>query len=124
VFVDGLEALGAHVHELTLYRAAVPSQPDAEGLRRLRAGEIDVATFASSSAVRNLVEMLDKSRQQETDNRTAVEVLRGVLIAAIGPITAQAVRDAGLDVGVTADEYSIEGLVAAMVARFAPASSP
>ncbi len=106
VIVDGLEALGAHVHELTLYRAAVPSQPDAEGLRRLRAGEIDVATFASSSAVRNLVEMLGGD----------VSPLRGVLIAAIGPITAQAVRDAGLDVGVTADEYSIDGLVGALVA--------
>ncbi|MFI5178982.1 MAG: uroporphyrinogen-III C-methyltransferase [Vicinamibacterales bacterium] len=112
VIVGGLEALGAHVHELTLYRAAVPSRPDAEGLRRLRAGEIDVATFASSSAVRNLVEMLGGD----------VSPLRGVLIAAIGPITAQAVRDAGLDVGVTADEYSIEGLVSALVARFAGAS--
>ena len=110
VLVDGLEALGAHVHELTLYRAAVPSQPDAEGLRRLRAGEIDIATFASSSAVRNLVEMLGGD----------VSPLRGVLIAAIGPVTAEAVRDAGLDAGVTAAQYSIEGLVAALVARFAP----
>lgn len=106
VLVDGLEALGAHVHELTLYRAAVPSQPDAEGLRRLRAGEIDIATFASSSAVRNLVEMLGGD----------VSPLRGVLIAAIGPVTAEAVRDAGLDVGMTAEQYSIDGLVAALVA--------
>jgi uroporphyrinogen III methyltransferase/synthase len=112
VIVEGLEAQGAHVHELTLYRAAVPSPPDAEGLRRLRAGEIDVAMFASSSAVRNLVEMLGGD----------VSPLRGVLIAAIGPITARAVRDAGLDVGVTADEYSIDGLVAALVARSAPVS--
>jgi len=110
LIVDGLEARGARVDDLTLYRSDVPSSPDAEGLRRLRAGEIDVVTFASSSAVRNLVEMLGGD----------IAPLRKTLIAAIGPITAQAVRDAGLDVGVTAEEYSIDGLVAALVARFAP----
>jgi len=105
--VDELEARGARVDELTLYRSDVPSSPDAEGLRRLRAGEIDIVTFASSSAVRNLVEMLGGD----------VAPLRATTIAAIGPITAQAVRDAGLEVAVTAEEYSIDGLVAALVAR-------
>ena len=106
--VDGLEARGARVDELTLYHSDVPSSPDAEGLRRLRAGEIDIVTFASSSAVRNLVEMLGGD----------IAPLRAPTIAAIGPITAQAVRDAGLEVGVTAEEYSIDGLVSALVARF------
>jgi uroporphyrinogen-III synthase len=46
-------------------------------------------------------------------------VLRGVVIAAIGPVTAQAVRDAGLEVGVMADEYTVEGLVSALVASVA-----
>jgi len=139
VLVDGLEEMGAHVHELTLYRAAVPSQPDAEGLRRLREGEIDVVTFASSSSVRNLVEMLGEtanskqqtakgpggaeSREQraEGDAGDALAPLRRVVIAAIGPVTAAAVREAGLEPGVVAERYSIEGLVEALVARFAPA---
>ncbi|HYM14663.1 MAG TPA: uroporphyrinogen-III C-methyltransferase, partial [Dehalococcoidia bacterium] len=86
VLVDGLAALGARVDELTLYRAGLPREQDAEALRRLRAGEIDIATFASSSSVRNLVEMLGGD----------VSPLRNVLIAAIGPVTAHAVRDAGL----------------------------
>jgi uroporphyrinogen III methyltransferase/synthase len=107
VIVDGLQSLGARVDELTLYRAEVPRDPDAEGLRRLRAGEVDVATFASSSSVRNLVEMLDGD----------VAPLRGILIAAIGPVTAQAVRDAGLEPAVLASEYTIEGLVASLVSH-------
>ncbi len=111
--VDGLEAMGARVDELTLYRSDVPASPDAEGLRRLRAGEIDIATFASSSSVRNLVEMLGGDTAP----------LRATTIAAIGPITAQAVRDAGLEVGVTAEEYSIDGLVAALVEQFTPPQS-
>jgi uroporphyrinogen III methyltransferase / synthase len=105
LIVGGLEAMGARVVELTLYRSAVPSDPDVEGLRRLRAGEIDIVTFASSSAVRNLLEMLGGDTAP----------LWATTIAAIGPITAQAVRDAGLDVGVMAEEFSIEGLVAALV---------
>jgi uroporphyrinogen III methyltransferase/synthase len=114
VLVDGLEAMGARVKELTLYRAEVPHDPDAEGLRRLRAGEIDVATFASSSSVRNLVEMLGGD----------ITPLRGVFIAAIGPVTAQAVRDAGLECGVVASEYTIDGLVGALAASFAQDQEP
>jgi uroporphyrinogen III methyltransferase/synthase len=108
--VEGLEAMGARVDELTLYVSALPERPDAEGLRRLRAGEIDIATFASSSSVRNLVAMLGGD----------VSSLRGVLIAAIGPVTAQAVRDAGPEPALVADVHTAEGLVRALARRFAP----
>ena len=107
VLVGGLARLGARVNELTLYRSDVPRDPDAEGLRRLRAGEIDVVTFASSSSVRNLIEMLGGAE-------SATPLLRRVHIAAIGPVTAQAVRDAGLEPAVVAQEYTIEGLVEAV----------
>jgi len=112
--VDGLAGMGAKVDELTLYRAEVPHDPDAEGLRRLRGGEIDVATFASSSSVRNLVAMLDGD----------VAPLRNVFIAAIGPVTAEAVRAAGLACGVLASEHTIEGLVSALAASFAQNLEP
>ena len=56
--IEGLAARGASVDEVTLYAAEVPGEVNSEGLRRLRAGEIDVVTFASSSSVRNLVAML------------------------------------------------------------------
>jgi uroporphyrinogen III methyltransferase/synthase len=123
VLIDGLQALGARVDELLLYRSAVPSSPDAEGLRRLRAGEIDVVTFASSSAVRNLLAMLDEGQEQTAKSKRPADVLRGVTIAAIGPVTAAAVRDAGLEVGVEAAEYTIEGLVRALVAGSADVGS-
>jgi uroporphyrinogen-III synthase len=104
VLVDALRERGATVDELTLYVSALPRDPDAEGLRRLRAGEIDIVTFASSSAVRNLVAMLGGDTAP----------LRDLTIAAIGPITAQAVGDAGLEVGVMAGEASVAGLVRAL----------
>jgi uroporphyrinogen III methyltransferase/synthase len=103
--VDALAERGAIVEELTLYSAEVPRDPDAEGIRRLRAGDIDIATFASSSAVRNLITMLDGD----------VSPLRNVRIAAIGPITAQSLREAGLDVDIMPEEHTIEALVGAVV---------
>jgi len=110
--VDGLAARGARVDELKLYRSDIPRDPGAEGLRRLRAGEIDIATFASSSSVRNLIAMLDGDASP----------LRSVTIAAIGPVTAQAVRDAGLTPAIIATTYTIEGLVEALIASTATSS--
>ncbi len=102
--VDALAARGAVVDELKLYAAAIPDQPDADGLRRLRAGEIDIATFASSSAVRNLIAMLGGDPAP----------LRAVKIAAIGPVTAQSLRDAGLEVHIMPELHTIEALVQAL----------
>ncbi len=106
--VAGLRELGAAVvDDIALYRPARPD-PHAEGLRALRVGEVDVATFASSSSVRNLVDMLGGD----------VSALRSVTIACIGPVTAQAVRDAGLEPAVVASEHTIPGLVRALEAAF------
>jgi uroporphyrinogen III methyltransferase/synthase len=107
--VEGLRELGAAtVDDVALYRPARPGAAG-EGLRALREGEIDIATFASSSSVRNLVEMLDGD----------ISPLRGVTIACIGPVTAQAVREAGLEPAVVASEHTIAGLVQALEATLA-----
>jgi uroporphyrinogen III methyltransferase/synthase len=103
--IDGLVARDARVDELTLYSAEVPRDPQDTGLQQLRAGDVDVVTFASSSAVRNLVRMLGGD----------VSPLRAARIAVIGPITARAVRDAGLDAAVIAEQHTVEGLVEALV---------
>jgi uroporphyrinogen III methyltransferase / synthase len=101
--VRGLEAMGATVDEIPIYRSAVPSEASPEALAELRAGRIDVVTFTSSSTVRNLVAMLGEA-----------SVLQHPLIACIGPITAKTARDLGLRVDVQASEYTVEGLVAAL----------
>jgi uroporphyrinogen III methyltransferase/synthase len=105
--VSGLERLGATVDEVPLYSAAVPKEVDAEAMARLRAGEVDIVTFASASAVRNLLKMLG-------GDRTALEK---PLIACIGPVTAAAARHVGLHVDVEAPEYTVEGLLAALENR-------
>jgi uroporphyrinogen III methyltransferase/synthase len=111
--VAGLEALGAAVDEIAVYRAAVPSEPDPEVLAAIRAGQIDIVTFTSSSTVRNLLAILGPD----------ADVLKGEprpLIACIGPITAGTARENGLAVDVMAEEYTVDGLVKALVEHSNP----
>jgi len=102
--VEGLQAAGAEVDEVTLYRAAVPETAPAEALSLLRDGAIDIVTFTSSSTVRNLAAMLNGH----------IETLRRPLVACIGPITAKTAEELGLRVDVVALDYTVEGLVRAI----------
>lgn len=105
---EGLRSAGAAVDELTLYLAAPPAHPPRRALDRIRRGEIDAVTFTSSSTVRNLVTLLDGD----------VSPLRQAVIACIGPQTAEAAREAGLEPSVLAAERSVEGLVRALMSTF------
>ncbi len=108
VLIAGLAARGAQVDEVTLY-VAEPPRPathDPRPLELLRAGDIDIATFASSSSVRSLVALLGGD----------IEQLRRCRIAAIGPVTAQAVEELlGRPPDLVAPEHTIPGLVQALV---------
>jgi len=103
VLPERLEAAGADVDEVPAYRAVPPDEGELAPVRdRLRAGEIDWLTFTASSTVRNFVSLLGTG-------------LGGARVAAIGPITAGTARELGLEVDVVAEEYTIPGLIDAMI---------
>ncbi len=108
--VDALRETGAIVDELPLYRAAIPAvaqgpSPETEALNLLRDGAIDIVTFTSSSTVRNLAAILNGD----------IQSLRKPLIACIGPITASTAKEMlGRKADIVAEEYTVEGLVAAL----------
>ena len=104
VLPDGLRAAGAEVEEMTLYLAAPPAAAPPEALAAVRAGQIDIATFTSSSTVRNLATLLGGD----------LSPLRSATIVCIGPIVAEAAREHGLEPHVVAEEHTIEGMVAAL----------
>ncbi len=104
VLPDGLRDAGADVDVVVAYRT-LPADPSPEALRRIEAGEIDIVTFASSSTVRNLVSLLGGR----------IDLLERSFIACIGPITARTATDLGLRVDLVAEEYSVPGLVGALV---------
>ncbi|HEX7120564.1 MAG TPA: uroporphyrinogen-III synthase [Longimicrobiales bacterium] len=104
VLETGLRARGARVDRVEAYR----SVPDLEGAaqlrRRLAAGQVDVVTFTSPSTVDAFVDAVGAE-------------LGRVVVAVIGPVTAEAARRRGLSVGVEASEHTAAGLVEALVAR-------
>ena len=101
-----LQKRGAFVDEIAAYRT-LPAQPDPDGLLELQRG-VDVITFTSSSTVRNFVALVGQD-----------SIPPQTLIACIGPITASTARELGLRVDIQATEYTMDGLVAALVKHFA-----
>lgn len=99
---------GAAVEDVVVYET-LPAAPDPHGLRELEQG-IDAATFTSASTVDNFFLLLDGR---------AARLLEGVVIACIGPVTADAARARGLTVHIQPAEHTVPGLVSALVERFA-----
>ncbi len=107
--VEGLRAAGAVVDEIAAYRTVVGGGEDAAHIRQqLTDGLIDAITFTSSSTARNFAAVLDP----------LPSLPEHLTVACIGPITADTARELGLPVHVIAEEYTIDGLVAALVSRF------
>ena len=105
VLPDGLRELGCTVDVVRAYRS-VSTGTGAELLRdALSAGEVDLATFASASAVRGYVEAV------------GADLARRAPAVSIGPVTSDALRAAGIEVAAEAAEASIVGLVEAVVNR-------
>jgi len=107
-----LAVAGLTLHVVSPYRWTVPaaagptagphrSVPAAELLRALCAGELDAVAFTSAPAVDGLFAVA-ASLGLETAVHDALTASRGgrVLVAAIGPVTAEALEDRGVGVGV------------------------
>ena len=106
----GLRARGAMVSEVPLYETTVPHVTKAALRQRLGEEPIDVVTFASASTVRNFLVLLERG------GFAPRQVLNGARVAAIGPQTAAAARQAGLAVHIMPRRgWTIEGLVEAIV---------
>jgi uroporphyrinogen III methyltransferase/synthase len=109
---DGLRAAGAEVDAVTVYHN-VPPDADGPALRqRLRDGELDVLTFTSPSTVRHFLALLDDESREAAGR---------CLVAAIGPVTAQALRQEGLAPNVVPERASAPALVETLVRALGPA---
>jgi len=120
-----LRKSGARVDVVEAYETVVPQS----SRRQLRAvlknpkRRPHVVMFTSSSTVRNFVELLGSAglRGQECPRhasgrgRPHLTELDGVQMASIGPVTSATLREFGLPVDIKAKEFTIPGLVAAIV---------
>ena len=95
-----LRSLGAIVDEIVIYKTVIPEPENLEHIHALlKDGKIDIVTFFSPSSIRNFTEMIE------------VETLQRILIAVIGPTTAAAAKEAGLEVDIIAEQQTAESLV-------------
>ena len=86
-----------------VYRTIKPQHQSLDALRQMAAaGTIDLVAFTSSSTVINFCEMVGST------------VARGLKAAAIGPITAETARAAGLRVVAQPNEYTVPALIDAI----------
>jgi len=113
ILPETLRGAGAQVSVVPVYRNVAPEGKRMQLRDELEAGKVDMVTFTSSSTVRNFLAMINAD-----DNSELKRLMHRVVIAAIGPITAKIVTDNGLKVDVQPEEYTIPGLVRAVVAHY------
>ena len=104
VLPETLRKLGVEVDVITAYETAAVCENAAELMEALQNKEVDMVTFTSSSTVTNFLKVLGGSK----------ELLEGVALAAIGPVTAETCRKNGLTPAVTAGTFTIDGLTDAI----------
>jgi uroporphyrinogen III methyltransferase/synthase len=107
-----LAKMGAAVRAPVAYRNVLPHDIPTEILEALEAKRIHCATFTSSSTVQNLAALVGENR--------LLHLLEGVVIAAIGPITAASCRELGLEVHIEPETYTLDAMTTEMVRYFNP----
>jgi uroporphyrinogen III methyltransferase/synthase len=100
-----LTRAGAEVREVTVYRTARPPALPESVADTLRNGQVHWLTVCSASSVDNIIALA----------RDAGVDLHSLQIAAIGPVTARALHEHGLEASVVAREHTVAGLVQALV---------
>jgi uroporphyrinogen III methyltransferase/synthase len=99
-----LRRRGATVDVVEAYRTVIPADA-ADRVREVLARRPQWITFTSSSTVTNFLTVVDEPGR---------EMLGGIKIASIGPITSATLREHGINVDVEAAPHTIGGLVAAI----------
>jgi uroporphyrinogen III methyltransferase/synthase len=111
-----LQAAGVEVDVVPAYETRPVGESERAAIReRILRGELDVALFTSSSTVTSVLELLGPD---------AHELLARVTVASIGPITTRTALARGLNVAVTAERYTVDGLLDALERHFAALRLP
>jgi len=118
VLTEQLRQAGALVTDVVAYRTVLddaPREHDPDVYRLLLDGRIDVVTFASPSAVRSFVKIYGAE--------PAADLLKNTVVAVIGPVTAEAAKQAGIPVTIQPQTYTVAALVDGIVEHYAAAGT-
>ena len=111
VLVQEFTAAGAEVVEVAAYESGCPELPDSQSIEALRAGRVDVITFASSKTVAHTAQLLEQGLGKNWRS-----LLDQVAIASIGPKTSDTCQKLLGRVDIEPAEYTLDGLTEAIAA--------
>jgi uroporphyrinogen III methyltransferase/synthase len=101
---------GGHINVVTVYRTS-KGKGDVQAVKELfRKRLIHYITFTSSSTVKNFVELLAE--------KDISKMIKGAVVASIGPITADTAASLGIKTDILPENYTIPGLVKAISEYF------
>jgi uroporphyrinogen-III synthase len=110
---EKLKAMGADVEEIYVYESGLPTDKKVKEkfYRDLSAGKVDAIVFGSGLSAKNIFKMLAE--------KVPMETLRGIIngkvaTVAIGPTTADALNEMGVEVDVVPEDYLFEKALAAL----------
>ena len=104
VLPESLRKIGADVNVVTAYQTVADCDNKEELLEALESGAASIVTFTSSSTVTNLLKVLGDKK----------DLLNKAALAAIGPVTAETLKQHGLTPAISAAQYTIDGLMTAI----------
>lgn len=102
-----LTKMGAVVDEIAAYCTQIPDRNQDLLLDHLKNEPVDLITFTSSSTVKNFKALLPPEQFKD--------LINGITIASIGPITTDTANALGFDVHIDADPFTIPDLCKAIV---------
>ena len=107
---DALKAAGAKVTEVVAYHTGGVGAVDPALATAIRRADVDLVSFFSPSAVQNL--------RSELGDETLRRLASKAAFAAVGPVTAAALRNAGLRVAIEAPIATAESMALAIADYF------
>jgi uroporphyrinogen-III synthase len=112
--VSGLEARGAKVLRVPVYRWALPEDlgPLRAAIEKILAAEVDVALFTNAMQVHHLFSVAGMERRGEVRH-----ALDNVLVASIGPVCSEALADFGIKPDLEPEQAKMGRLVAELADR-------
>ena len=111
-----LKRHGAEVREVIAYRTLRPAAVDERNLSQIAEGTADAVLFFSPSAVHHFAELIGGEQLCVLQDKLA--------IMAVGPVTANALRDAGVSRAVVAGDTTGAAVIEALEKHFADIRKP
>jgi len=110
-----LKQIGAQVTEVIAYRTLRPAAMGQDALKKVVNGQADAILFFSPSAVQHFAEIVGAGQFHQIQDMLA--------ITAVGPVTAKALREAGVQRAVVAADTNAASVIEALEKHFAAAKA-